>query len=274
MRRPPARGYQIAASRCGVALVLAALAGCAPKPIALPEGDGTPYAASAEAFASATAACAAIRSLTAELGLSGRAGRTRLRGRALVGLAAPDRVRLEGLAPFGPPVFILVSHGGAATLLLPRDDRVVRGEAPEAIVEALAGVRVDPASLRSALTGCALDDVEPRTGRAIGDRWLRIETGDGRSVFLEREAAGAGWRVRGARTPAFTLTYDAFEGRRPSRVTIRTEGSGYTAEVRLAISGIEENVALGPEAFEVDVRPDVLPLSLEELRDAGPLGER
>jgi hypothetical protein len=272
MKRPPARGYQNVAARLVPALALALLAGCAPRPIALPTGDGTPYAAYTEALASATRACGQVRSLTAEISLSGRAGRTRLRGRALVGLAAPDSIRLEALAPFGPPVFILVSRGGIATLLLPRDERVLRGEAPEAIVEALAGVRVDPASLRSALAGCALDDVDPRRGRLIGDRWLVVDAADGRTVFLERE--GEGWRVRGARTPEFTLTYDAFGPRYPTRVTIRTETAGTAAEVRLAVADIDVNVALGPEAFEVDIRPGLFPLSLEELRDAGPLGER
>lgn len=245
---------------------------CAPKPIALPgiEG-GTPYPGYEEAYGAATAACAQVRSLTAEIGLSGRAGRTRLRGRALVGLAAPDRIRLEGLAPFGPPAFILVSHGGLATLLLPRDDRVLRGASPEAIVEALAGVRVDPASLLGALTGCALDDLHPIGGQAIGDRWLAIDAGDGRTVFLDR--VGQVWRVRGARTPAFTLTYEAFGPRYPSRATIRTESAGRAAEVRLAIEDVAANVPLGSEAFEVEIRPGTLPLSLEELRDAGPLGE-
>ena len=31
-------------------------------------------------------------------------------------------MRLEGVAPFGPPAFILVARGGEATLLLPRDE--------------------------------------------------------------------------------------------------------------------------------------------------------
>lgn len=260
-------------ARLAPALALALLAGCAPKPIALPDGRGTPYAEAAGVFASATAACSQVQSLTAEIGLSGRAGRTKLRGRALVGLAAPDRIRLEALAPFGPPVFILVSQGGTATLLLPRDDRVLRNEAPEAIVEALAGVRLDPASLRGALAGCALDvSADPQSGRLIDDRWLVIDVGMGRTIYLDR--TGQTWRVRGARTPEFTLTYDAFGPVYPSRVTIRTEAAGTGAEVRLAVAGIDANVALGPEAFEVDIGPGVLPLSLEELRDAGPLGER
>jgi hypothetical protein len=253
--------------------MLAILPSCAPKPLSLPTGDGVPYDAYAEAYASATADCRDVRTLTAELRLSGRAGRQKLRGRALVGVAAPDRIRLEALAPFGPPVFILAARDNRATLLLPRDDRVVRDEPPAAIVEALAGVEVDPATLRAALAGCALDAGTARSGREVGDRWLVIDMGDERTVFLQRLDDG-GWRVRGARTPAFTLTYDELGPRLPTRLTIVARAdAGEVAEVRLAVADPELNVALGDEAFEVDVPASALPLSLEELRDAGPLGD-
>ena len=49
-------------------------------------------------------------------------------------------MRLEAVAPFGPAGFILVTRGEQAVLLLPRDERVVRGESAEAILGALTGV--------------------------------------------------------------------------------------------------------------------------------------
>jgi hypothetical protein len=232
-----------------------------------------PYNDYAAAFGAATASCREIRSLTAELGLSGRAGRTRLRGRALVGAAAPDRIRLEALAPFGPPVFILAAHDGTATLLLPRDDRVVAGEPPAAIVEALAGIRVDPATLRAAVAGCALDATEAQSGRAIGERWLAVDVGDERTIYLDRVEEGP-WRVRGARTPDFTLTYDEMGPGLPARITVRTRAEGATAaEVRLSVTDVDLNVPLGDEAFRVEVPESAVPLTLEELRETGPLGE-
>ncbi len=246
-------------------------AGCGPKPIALPAGDGVAYANFQEPFAAATAACRDVRALTAELGLSGRVGRTKLRGRAIVGVARPDSIRLEALAPFGPPVFILAAHGGKATLLLPRDDRVLQDAAPDAIVEALAGVRIDPASLGSALAGCAIDRPAPTSARILGDRWIAIDAGEGRTVFLERVATI--WRVRGARTSAFTVTYDEVGPVQPTRITIRAAGST-SAEVRLRVSQVEIDPALGPEAFAVDIPKSAEPITLQELRQAGPLGER
>jgi hypothetical protein len=38
-------------------------------------------------------------------------------------------MRLEGVAPFGPPAFILVARGQNATLLLPRDEPAYFGRA-------------------------------------------------------------------------------------------------------------------------------------------------
>ena len=68
-------------------------------------------------------ACATMQ---AELGLSGRAAGQRMRGRVLAGLV-PGALRLEGVAPFGAPVFILVADGTRGTLLLSRERRVVAG---------------------------------------------------------------------------------------------------------------------------------------------------
>lgn len=237
----------------------------------LPSGEGTPFAGFAEPLAAATAPCRTVRSITAELGLSGRIGRMKLRGRGLVGAAAPDSIRLEALAPFGPPVFVLTATRGRATLLLPRDDRVLRDAAADQVVEALTGVRIDPGTLRAALAGCGIGIEGAVAARSYGDRWLAVETGSGQTVFLEHVQDA--WRVRGARTEMFSITYDELGPARPTRLTIRASGEA-PAEIRLRLSQVEIDVPLGAEAFQVDVPADATPITLEELRDAGPLGEK
>jgi hypothetical protein len=254
-----------------VGLTLALTNACAPKPVTLPSGEGTAFPSFAEPLAAATASCRTVSSITAELGLEGRVGSTKLRGRALVGAAAPDSIRLEALAPFGPPVFVLAAERGRATLLLPRDDRVLRDTPADQVVEALTGVRIDPGSLRSALAGCGVGIQGAVAARSYGARWLALETGTGQTLFLE-QVAGA-WRVRGARTDAFTITYDELGPVQPTRLTIRASGA-VSAEIRLRLSQVEVNVPLGAEAFRVDVPAEAVPLTLEELRDAGPLGEK
>src|SRR5581483_8344840 len=124
-----------------------ALVACAPKRLVLPSDPGAPFPDFARVHEQLTTACRGARTLTAELGLSGRVGRQRVRGRVLAGFARPDAMRLEGVAPFGAPAFILAARGGTATLVLPRDSRVLRGARPEEILAALVGVRLAPADL-------------------------------------------------------------------------------------------------------------------------------
>src|SRR5439155_20838604 len=91
----------------------------------LPAGPDVPAADAAGALAHATAACRAIRTVTAKLATSGSAGGHRLRGSLLAGVARPASAHLEATSPFGPPLFIFVATGNDATLLLPRDERVL-----------------------------------------------------------------------------------------------------------------------------------------------------
>jgi hypothetical protein len=180
-----------------VCLVVSACAGaCAPARLALPSGSGTPVSDFAEAFSSATATCRGIKSLTAELGLSGRAGQQRLRGTVLAGFGS-DAVRLEGVAPFGAPVFILVGVKDRGTLLLPRDRRVLDGAAPGEILKALIGVDLSPGDLLAAITGCVKADAAPLSARSYGSEWLVVDLTGGGMAYLHRE--GAEWRVAGTR---------------------------------------------------------------------------
>src|SRR5206468_367196 len=82
----------------------------------------------------APSACRAVTRLTAEIAASGSVGGRRLRARLLGGFTAPS-VRLEAIAPAGPPFFIFVATGRDATLLLPRDERVLEHGEPAAVLE-------------------------------------------------------------------------------------------------------------------------------------------
>ena len=116
--------------------------------------------------------------MQAELGLSGRAAGQRVRGRVLAGLV-PGALRLEGVAPFGAPVFILVADGMRGTLLLARDRRVVQDAAPEDILNALVGIRLGPDDLRAMLGGCVRAAGESTAARAYGADWLAVDLAAG-----------------------------------------------------------------------------------------------
>jgi outer membrane lipoprotein-sorting protein len=246
---------------------------CAPKRLTLPSGSGTPFPAFAEAYTQATSQCRGVRTIAATLTLSGRAGNTRLRGDVDAGFAAPSSVRLEGRAPFGRPVFILAARGDDdATLLLPRDNRVLRGEPPAVIVEALTGVALGPAELRSVLAGCGLSQAEPTAGRTFEDRWVSVDAGES-TAFL-RQADGA-WRLVAARTGALSIEYSDFASGRPSRIRIqRASGDDPGTDLSVRLTDVDINVALEDAAFAVEVPAGAEPLTLDELRRAGPLGAR
>lgn len=246
-------------------LVLASACGT-PKRPALPSGAGTPFPGFDSAYQQAIQDCAPVRTITAELAMSGRAGGTKLRGRINAGFAAPDSMLLEGIGPFGRAAFLLGAHGGQATLVLPRDERVLRGAAPEAVVEALAGVALTPAQLRTAVAGCGLETLAPTAGRAYGTDWAAVDTASG-STYLRR--IDGRWRVAAAVRGNLTLQYADFTGGRASTLFVRTDVS----DLALRLSQVEINVPLEAKVFTVEVPKDAVPLTLEELRRAGPLGE-
>jgi hypothetical protein len=208
--------------------------------------------------------------MTATLGLSGRAGDQRLRGRIDAGFSAPNEVRLELRAPFGRPVFVLAARDDAhATLVLPRENRALRDAPAAAIVEALTGVSLGPAELRSAIAGCGFSAGAPVQGTAYGD-WLAVDVGEATHYLMQVDGQ---WRLLASTRGPLTIEYSDFVSGRPSTVRMRTlPASGARTDLRLALSDVDINVPLGPEVFDVEIPGGADPLSLEELRRAGPLG--
>jgi hypothetical protein len=206
------------------------------------------------------------------MSLSGRAGSTKLRGRVDGGFEAPSRARLEGIAPFGKPAFILVADGGRGTLVLPREDRVLADAPPDRIVEALTGVPVGADTLRTIVSGCGFGAGAAAQGRRFANGWVAGDTGDS-IVYLR--SAGSAWQIAATTRPPLTVTYGDYASGRPATVRIRAESSGrVTADLTLRLSEIEANTRLDSRTF--DIQPDLpakpIPLTLEELRRAGPLG--
>ena len=145
-----------------------------------------------------TASCRGARTLEAELGLRGQAGGRRLSGRLRAGFERPASMRLEAVAPFGPPGFILATRGDQAVLLLPRDERVVRDQSAEAILGALTGVTLAPADLQAILTGCIVPAPKPVGGRLHANGWASIDLDGGATMYLQADGARGGYAPRGA----------------------------------------------------------------------------
>ena len=252
---------------------------CGPPLMKLPSGPGTPAGDVTAPVMEAMTACRAVSTLTAEMAVSGSVAGRRLRGRLLVGVAAPDSARLEAVAPAGQPLFIFAARASDATLLLPRDGRVLEHGPPGAILEAIAAVPLDPSDLRLALTGCA-DAPDVRSARQFGPDWRAVPDGPG-EIYLRRDGGTGPWRIVGAvhrvaarngepAASAWRAEYRDFQDGLPRTVRLTAVDSN-RFDLRLTLSQVELNVPLDDEAFGVRIPPGTEPITLQELKDAGPL---
>jgi hypothetical protein len=248
------------------ALCIAAAA-CAPRRVVLPTDTGTPFPDFAAVHQQVSSSCRGVRTLRGVLNLRGRVAMQRISGTVHAGFERPASMRLEGVPPFGQPVFILAAQGGTAVLLLPRDGRVVRGEPPQAILEALIGVDLAPADLQAILTGCVVPDPSPTGGRLHANGWASIDLHSGARLYLRRTSQ---WELRAARRDGWQIEYTIGQSRYPQTVRLVSE-SPIQVDFSAAISELEANVDLDAAAFRVDAPADAKPLMLEELREGGPL---
>jgi hypothetical protein len=178
-------------------------------------------------------------------------------------------MRLEGVAPFGAPVFVLVTRGDTATLLLPREQRVVRGARAEEILGALTGVALAPADLLAILTGCVVPSPQIVSGRVHGNGVGSLDLEGGATLFVRR--SGAAWLPVAARRDGWTIEYPSMGGTFPAAVRLRSEGGAVAVDMTATLGQVETNTGLAAEAFELDIPAGATPLTLDELRDAGPL---
>jgi hypothetical protein len=259
--------------RAGAVVAALYTASCGASLQKLPSGPGAPTPDAAAALTQATAACGRVSSLSAELAVSGRANGQRFRGRVLAGLAAPASVYLDAVAPFGASIFIYAARNDEATLLLPRDARVLRRGDPAAVLEVVTGVPLGAAELRLTLTGCLA--AADGAGRQFGDSWRSVTNAD-REAWLHRQSRDAPWNLvavvhhRPGET-GWRVDYADFQNQLPRTVHL-VSADGRRFDLRLGLSQVELNAPLGADVFEVKVPASAQPITLEELRRSGPMG--
>jgi hypothetical protein len=267
---PVAARSRLAAGVLGLVLLVA----CAPRAgVRLPAGPGVPAGDVSAEVRAASAVCGAVGTVTAEIGLSGRVAGQRVRGRLHAGLDDRGRVRLEAVAPFGAPAFVLAADERLATLLLPREGRVVEGEPTADLLDALAGLRVGGRELHAVLTGCLSPEREPSVAVRYENGWIAVTFADGAEAWLAPSPGG--WRFVAGRVGDVRVEYDAFEAGVPRRIHLRAgEPRANRVEVTLAVAQLETNVTLPAAAFLVIVPPGARPMSIHELRQRSVLARR
>lgn len=243
------------------------LSACAARVPPRPSGPESPDPTAIEAFRAATKACAGLQTVVAELRLSGRAGTEKLRGTLHTGFAAPASLRVEAIAPFGQPVFILAGRDNRATLLMPREDTALRDQPVAALLERLTGLSLSASDLRLILTGCLSDPAEPTNGRSFGSGWRAVTLGSGIAAYL-KDVNGAPVVVA-ADHGDWRVDYAQHLNGWPRQVRIRSVSG--EVDMSAALGEFELNTTLDPKAFEVDVPANAQVLTLDHLKSVMPL---
>ena len=238
---------------------------CAARVPDRPAGAATDAPGAVQALADVTRHCRPLRTATAEIRLSGRAGTARVRARLLAGFADPDSLRLEALAPFGPPALVLASNGVTTTLFFPRDAQVLRDAPVAAVLDALTGLAIDAGDLRRLIFGCVVG--EGGRGRQYGSRWQVVESGDSRAWLKDGVLVAADYR-------GWQVDYAAHAVDSPRTVRVRRALASGDIDLVAALSSVATNVDLDAGAFTVTVPATASPMTLEDLRAASPFAAR
>jgi len=249
-------------------------AACGPKRIQLPTDSGSPLPDYASIHNEVASGCRSVRSLRAEVSLSGRANGQGLRGTLHAGFRRPESMLLEFRARLlGTPIFALAANESGATLLLPRDNQVVREPKAEDILGALTGISLSPADLLAILTGCVVPEPRATGGRSHANGWAAIELDGRATLYLQR--AGGRWRVRVAERGDWRIEYLEWAGTAtfPSKVQL---SAAQPAAVALSanLSRMDPNVDFADSDFVVPVPANAEALSLDDIRRSGPLKDQ
>src|SRR5262249_24307317 len=115
----------------------------------------------------------------------------------------------------------------------------------------------------------------------LGPDW-RVVPDTSSEVYLHRADHAGPWRIVGAVHRAagpsrateggtWRAEYHDFENGLPRTIRLTSVDSDHF-DLRLTLSQDELNVPLGAEAFTVRIPPNTEPITLQELKETGPLG--
>jgi hypothetical protein len=238
-----------------------------------PMGPGGPAPDAASAWGAASALCRSTTTYRANLALTGQVGERRIRGLASARLStavtAQGALGLEATVS-GQLLFRMAGHADSAVLLLREPDRVVSAR-PDEILEALVGVRLGPERLLPIFGGCVAKD-KAMARAADHGRYLEVVTPDTR-VFLAHPAGG--WQTRAGYFDDLAVDYRAYVDGVPREFSVvSTRADGPIVRLDLDVRDVVLNADVPEAAFRVVVPDGAARISLDELRETGPLVDR
>src|SRR6185436_19639656 len=123
--------------------------------------------------------------------------------------------------------------------------------------------------LQAILGGCVTPMPRAVGGRLHQNGWASIDLEGGSTLYLQRQ--GTAWRLRAARRAGWQIEYPAWQGMFPQAVRLQSDSRTRAVDLNATMSQLETNVDLDASAFTVNVPAGTTEITLEELREAGPL---
>lgn len=232
-----------------------------------PAGPGEAAPDAASAWSEATRSCRAVTTYKGQLRVSGRIGGQGLPATVDVatGVSAQG-LRLEGRAG-GRSVFRLAGTAQSAKLYIDDGHRFATGT-PEELTDALIGVKFGPDRWLALVTGCGLADGAMTSGsRYAGMLAVSTSTGRGFLQMVDGE-----WRMMHGFFDSLVVSYAKFAGQWPKQWQLASE-AGRDPAIGLNVN--VDNTTIGEplpaSVFTLDMPPDATQITLDELRQSGPL---
>lgn len=254
------------AGSCLAALaILVVSSACAVKLYEPPSGAGQPFDDAAKVWQDVTTSCRNARTFLAEIEISGWMGEPREGLPTFTAHGAvtrDDDMYLEVPAP-GKPYVQMAGRAGQAVFLLPREDRVLRAASRD-IVHRMIGLRWGPRDLLNVLSGCVTTPNGGLNGTIYGTQASIELGGDARAYLRQRDGR---WQLVAGDRDGLRIEYREYLGAFPTWVRVSSIAPNVTP-LQLSFRIDQHNVNTGttPETFTIEVPPNFLPMTLEELR--------
>jgi outer membrane lipoprotein-sorting protein len=222
----------------------------------------------AQALAAQRVSSAPIRSMRAEAKIDQRGKQGRIKGRILMYVERPDRVRFDAMTSFGPAL-ILTSDGQQFALTDFKDNSYTTGPACAKNIGRVVGVALSSAEVASVLLGDApllassaqslrcgddglyvLEQKAPDGAREVLE--LRVHEADGKQPPAQQRlylSSATLWSAQGKRL--YRVRYEDYRrvGEAELPHTVRIDDFANDADALLRLSEVELNVEVPAGAF-------------------------